>query len=279
MQILLVEDDERLAAALVDVLSHHGFTVDRARDAAQALALLGPATAVVVLDLGLPDRDGFEVCTRIRRESDAPIIMATARGDLTSRVHGLHLGADDYLVKPFDVRELMARIHAVSRRGRAQPMGSATAVGQDGSGAVDRSGPPGPPGLVGQDGRGAGTASTAPATTGAGSGTATGTGTGGLGPGQVCVRGVTIDVRRRTVRIGERSITLTRKEFDLLALLARQPGVVFRREQILSAVWQSRWACDQRTLEVHVASVRAKTMPDLIETVRGVGYRLATGDG
>jgi DNA-binding response OmpR family regulator len=187
-------------------------------------------TDAVVLDLGLPDRDGFEVCSRIRRTHDVPILMATARSDLTSRVHGLNLGADDYLVKPYDVRELMARLHAVTRRRRPDAT---------------------PP---------------------------TGLDRGDEQPSQteVTCGDVVIDVERRSVTRRGTAVQLTRKEFDLLALLARRPGVVFRREQIISEVWQSTWDGCHRTLEVHVAAVRAKTgTAALIETVRGVGYRLA----
>jgi DNA-binding response OmpR family regulator len=229
MRVLLVEDDKRLGAALADVLRSHGMTVDLVGNAEDAVSSLRPDHDAVVLDLGLPDRDGFEVCSRIRRGSDVPILMATARADLSSRVHGLHLGADDYLVKPYDVRELMARIHAVTRRSR----------------------PPSP---------GAGAAGT-PAS---------------RSTGRRVRRGdVVIDVDRRVVEVGGAPVALTRKEFDLLALLAREPGVVFRREQILSEVWETRWRGGARTLEVHVASVRAKTgSTTIIETVRGVGYRL-----
>jgi DNA-binding response OmpR family regulator len=233
VRLLLIEDDDRVGAALVDVLSHHGFVVDRARTAEESLALLGAHTDVVVLDLGLPDRDGFEVCSRIRRERDVPLIIATARGDLASRVHGLHLGADDYLVKPFDVRELMARIHAVVRR--SQPSVEQGVTG-DGTQVARR---------------------------------------GDAAAGRVVVGVLEVDVAQRTVWVSGRPIALTRKEFDLLSLLAGRPGVVFRREQILSQVWQSQWAGDHRTLEVHVGSIRAKTgLPRVIETVRGIGYRL-----
>jgi DNA-binding response OmpR family regulator len=239
MRVLLVEDDDRLGAALSDVLRVHGMDVDHVNCARLALEHLTPDTDAVVLDLGLPDRDGFEVCSRIRRTHDVPILIATARSDLTSRVHGLNLGADDYLVKPYDVRELMARLHAVSRRRRRPdaPLLPGT----------DHPADPADPSIT----------STPKA------------------PGVAC-GDVLIDVERRSVtRLGA-PVQLTRKEFDLLALLARQPGVVFRREQIISEVWQSTWDGCHRTLEVHVAAVRAKTgTASLIETVRGVGYRLA----
>jgi DNA-binding response OmpR family regulator len=146
--------------------------------------------------------------------------MVTARSDVRSRIHGLNLGADDYVVKPYDTGELLARIHAVSRR------------------------------TVPED----------PA--------AAGEGTIGLGP-------VHIELPTRRVTVDGSVVQLTRKEFDLLALLAQRPGVVFRREQIISEVWRTSWEGTGRTLEVHVASLRAKLrMPALIETVRGVGYRL-----
>jgi DNA-binding response OmpR family regulator len=156
-------------------------------------------------------------------------------------VHGLNLGADDYLVKPYDVRELMARLHAIGRRSRRP---APLLPGSDASPSGEQA-EPGVPPVPRQ--------------------------------GTVSSGDVLIDVERRSVtRLGI-PIQLTRKEFDLLALLARQPGVVFRREQIISEVWQSTWDGCHRTLEVHIAAVRAKTgTAALIETVRGVGYRLAT---
>jgi DNA-binding response OmpR family regulator len=230
-----VEDDERLGAALCDVLRVHGMEVDHVNSARLALEHVNAQTDAVVLDLGLPDRDGFEVCSRIRRIHDVPILIATARSDLTARVHGLNLGADDYLVKPYDVRELMARLHAVTRRRRRLDVSLSSEEDETAAAALP-----------------------APRVSG------------------VTCGDVIIDVDRRSVtRLGS-PVQLTRKEFDLLALLARQPGVVFRREQIISEVWQSTWDGCHRTLEVHVAAVRAKTgTAALIETVRGVGYRLA----
>jgi DNA-binding response OmpR family regulator len=230
MRLLLVEDDDHVAAALSAVLTRHGFDVTHARNGEEALqALLPDAGApfgVVLLDLGLPDQDGFEVCGRIRKRTGTPVIMVTARADVRSRIHGLNLGADDYVVKPYDTGELLARIHAVSRR------------------------------------------------TGSGDGAAEDTGDGGraeplrLGP-------VLIELPTRQVTVDGAAVPLTRKEFDLLALLAQRPGVVFRREQIISEVWRTSWEGTGRTLEVHVASLRSKLrMPALIETVRGVGYRL-----
>ncbi|GAB6897394.1 response regulator transcription factor [Kineosporia succinea] len=248
MRVLLVEDDARLGAALSDVLRVHGMEVEHVTTARMALSRLNARTEAVVLDLGLPDRDGFEVCSRIRRTHDVPILMATARSDLTARVHGLNLGADDYLVKPYDVRELLARLHAISRRHKRDSVPS-------GPGATD---PADDPELRTPLGTGDAPVTEEPP---------------GLSPDEIV-----IDVSSRTVVKGGTAIALTRKEFDLLALLARHPGVVFRREQIISEVWQSTWDGLGRTLEVHVAAVRSKTgSPGLIETVRGVGYRLAIG--
>ena len=230
MRVLVVEDDDRLAAALSDVLRQHGFDVDRVGTGADALRCSGAAD-IVLLDLGLPDLDGMEVCRRLRARSDVPVIIVTARSEQTARLHGLNLGADDYLVKPFDLRELVARIHAVTRRtARAAPGGG---TGTDGTG-TDRS--------------------------------------------DVLVHGdLRIDVRRREVLLAGDVCALTAKEFDLLVLLAREPGVVFRREQILSAVWGSSWKGHGHTLEVHVGSLRSKLASRaLIGTVRGVGYRLGS---
>ncbi|MFD6425562.1 response regulator transcription factor [Streptomyces sp. NPDC060198] len=225
MRLLLVEDDNHVAAALSAVLARHGFRVVHARGGEEALRALLPAErepfGVILLDLGLPDQDGYEVFGRIRKRTSTPVIMVTARADVRSRIHGLNLGADDYVTKPYDTGELLARIHAVARR---------TTGGED----------------------------TAPI------------------PLAVLLLGaVRVELPTRRVSVDGTEVQLTRKEFDLLALLAQRPGVVFRREQIISEVWQTSWEGTGRTLEVHVASLRAKLgLPTFIETVRGVGYRL-----
>ncbi|MGP3921939.1 response regulator transcription factor [Streptomyces sp. 8N616] len=120
MQVLLIEDDERIAGPLAEGLGRYGFTVERARTGAAALA--APEPEMVLLDLGLPDMDGIDVCRALRQRSNVPIIMITARGEEIDRVLGLELGADDYLAKPFGVRELVARIRAVTRRTRPPVM-------------------------------------------------------------------------------------------------------------------------------------------------------------
>jgi DNA-binding response OmpR family regulator len=178
---------------------------------------------MILLDLGLPDQDGFTLCRQIRQATSVPIIVVTARADFQSRIHGLNVGADDYLVKPYNLAELIARMHAVLRR-----TGTAAPPASDG--------------------------------------------------GVIEVAGVRIDPARHSVTVDGRPVALTRKEFHLLELLARQPGVVYRREQIISEVWGTSWSGTGRTLEVHMASLRHKLMsPGIIETVRGVGYRLAAG--
>ncbi|MFE5615686.1 response regulator transcription factor [Streptomyces sp. NPDC056470] len=229
MRLLLVEDDDHVAAALSAVLAKHGFAVTHARNGEEALQAVLPAAhgerpsyGVILLDLGLPDQDGYQVCGRIRKLTTTPVIMVTARADVRSRIHGLNLGADDYVVKPYDTGELLARIHAVSRR---------NAGGDEGGAAGDDA--------------------------------------------ALRLGSVVIELPTRRVSVDGAPVQLTRKEFDLLALLAGRPGVVFRREQIISEVWRTNWEGTGRTLEVHVASLRSKlAMPALIETVRGVGYRL-----
>jgi DNA-binding response OmpR family regulator len=216
MRVLLVEDDDAIAEPLAAGLARYGFRVDRARTGAEALA--APPHDVVLLDLGLPDMDGIDVCRRLRDGSAVPIIVITARSEEVDRVLGLELGADDYVVKPFGFRELVARIRAVTRR--AQPA----------AGAAE-------------------------------------------GPQQV--GRLELDRRRRQVRLDGAEVTLTAKEFDLLVLLAEDPGAVCTRDQILEQVWDPHWFGPTKTLDVHVASLRRKLGdPGWIETVRGVGFRL-----
>ncbi|MCB1005611.1 MAG: response regulator transcription factor [Acidimicrobiales bacterium] len=222
MRLLLVEDDDAIAGPLVKGLGREGFDVERVGTGEAALATDRPD--LVLLDLGLPDLDGYEVCRRLRSDSDVPIIVITARGDEVDRVVGLELGADDYVVKPFGFRELVARIRAVTRR--------AASTNDDGDedDPVLRAGP------------------------------------------------VEVDTRTRRASVDGEEVTLTRKVFDLLALLARDPGATRTRDEILEEVWDAHWYGPTKTLDVHVASLRKKLGdPTLIETVRGVGFRLGTG--
>ncbi len=171
----------------------------------------------MLLDLRLPDIDGTEVCRRLRAASDVPIIIVTARGEEVDRIVGLELGADDYLVKPFGFRELLARINAVMRRFR--PAGT------------DR---------------------------------------------RVVVGPLVVDTLARRATLGADDLPLTTREFDLLAVLAAEPGHVVTRERLLREVWNTDWLGPTKTIDVHVASLRKKLGdPRWIETVRGVGLRLA----
>lgn len=217
LSILIVEDDDNIAEPLIEGLSNHGFNPVRAKNAQDAFNLIHK-TQFVLLDLGLPDLDGTEVCRRIRRSSDIPIIVVTARDDEIDRVQLLELGADDYLIKPFSFRELVARIGAVQRR--SVPSGATTVENQRlGSIEIDRS--------------------------------------------------------ARRVWVNGAEVDLTPKEYDLLAYLASEPGVVRTREAIISSVWDEFWWGPTNTLDVHIAALRRKLgQHNLIVTLRGVGYRL-----
>jgi len=211
-----VEDDTSIAQPLVTGLEREGFVVEWVATGTEALA--AAPTDMVLLDLGLPDIDGYEVCRRLRAESDVPIIVVTARGAEVDRVIGLELGADDYLVKPFGLRELVARIRAVARRSE----GRSTLAEQRRVGPVE------------------------------------------------------VDVRTRRVTVDGEQVELTRKEFDLLAILTEEPGVTRTREEIMENVWDAHWYGPTKTLDVHIAALRRKLgQPTLIETVRGVGFRTA----
>ncbi|WP_327584392.1 response regulator transcription factor [Nonomuraea sp. NBC_00507] len=219
MRVLLVEDDDRLAAALITALARHGHQVTRAGLAVDALRLAG-GVDFVLLDLGLPDMDGLDVLRRVRRLSAVPLIVVTARTEEREVLRGLRSGADDYLIKPFRTAELMARMEAVVRRGtRPQPRRDHV----------------------------------------------------------VNVGDVRIDLESRQVTVAGDPVTLTRREFDVLALLAREPGVVRSREEILDEVWGDPLLSASRSLDVHVAGLRSKTgRPGLVETLRGTGYRLGS---
>ncbi|PRX06299.1 UNVERIFIED_ORG: DNA-binding response OmpR family regulator [Actinomadura viridilutea] len=222
MRVLLVEDDDRLADALTTALTGRGHRVERVVRAGDGLRLKDGCD-FVLLDLGLPDMDGLDMLRRLRRVSAVPVIVITARTEERAVLRGLRAGADDYLVKPFKIMELLARMDAVARR--SAPV------------------------------RGAGGRSPAADLVEAGD--------------------VRIDLRAREVVVDGRPVALTRREFDVLALLAREPGVVRSREEILDAVWGDAFLAASRSLDVHIAGIRAKTgRPGLIRTLRGTGYRL-----
>lgn len=227
-RLLVVEDDPAIAGPLVRGLERAGFTVTHAPDGTQALA--AEAADLVLLDLGLPDIDGTEVCRQLRARGDVPIIIVSARDDEVDRVVGLELGADDYVVKPFGLRELVARIRAVLRRrgpGGHGPLVDAAGHEDDPAQAV------------------------------------------------TTVGDLVVDRRTRRVTVGDAVVHLTPKEFDLLAALADDPGAVRSRHDLLDDVWEGDWYGSTRTLDAHVAALRRKVGADRIETVRGVGFRLA----
>ena len=220
MKVLLVEDDRSIADSVVASLSSAGLEVAHVMSGNAAVDALGLATPdVVLLDLGLPDMDGLDVAKAIREKSPVPIIIVSARGDELDRVLGLELGADDYVVKPFSQRELLARIRAVTRRGSGDSA-DATATGTPPAGRL------------------------------------------------------VIDERTRSATVDGDEIVLTAKEFDLLAYLAAEPGIVFRRNDILEHVWDTNWYGTTKTLDAHVASLRKKLgHPDWIQAIRGVGFK------
>jgi len=219
--IVVVEDEDNIADLVGMYLEREGFRVLKTASGDAGLeAIRTHRPRLVVLDVGLPDIDGLEVCKRVRQSSQVPVIFLTARADEVDRVLGLELGADDYLTKPFSPAELVARVRAVLRR-------------TDGAGATSE---------VVQVGR------------------------------------VAIDLGRREVRVDERPVELTTKEFDLVRFLGERPGLAMSRQQILDGVWGFDWFGDARTVDVHIAQVRKKLGDAVsITTVRGVGYRLEPG--
>jgi two-component system response regulator RegX3 len=216
VQVLLVEDDDAIAEPLVKGLEREGFAVERVASGSAALEAVEPD--VVLLDLGLPDIDGYEVCRRLRARSDVPIVFLTARAEEVDRVVGLELGADDYVVKPFGFRELVARIKAVTRRRTPRERSEVTVL---------------------------------------------------------ALGALTIDRRTRRVTVDGVDVDLTPKEYDLVSLLAQDPGAVLERQRIMEQVWGHPLYGPTKTLDVHVAAIRKKLGdPRWIETVRGVGFRL-----
>ncbi|MGQ9525771.1 MAG: response regulator [Armatimonadota bacterium] len=220
--ILIVEDERPIAMSVAFALRQEGFEAVTAEDGRRGLALARSRQPdLIILDLMIPEVDGLEFCRILRRESEVPIIMLTARAGEADRVAGLEMGADDYVVKPFSMRELVARVRAVLRRRQA------------------------------------------------------------YGPGvqnRVRVGDLVIDVDRHTVTLGGSPIALTRREFELLRVMASNHGRVVPREVLLDRVWGDRDSVDPKTLDVHIRWLREKieedpSHPRRLLTVRGVGYR------
>ena len=228
--ILLVDDEAHIVELAKLYLEREGFRTASAGGGAQALEVAArEAPALMVLDLMLPELDGYEVCRRVRAGAgglspDLPIIMLTARDDDMDKIVGLELGADDYLTKPFNPRELAARVRAILRRSERAPRPNSAAR-------------------------------------------------------PLHVGDVTIDPPRREVTAGGRRVNLRAREFDLLQTLAEHRGIVLSREQLLNLVWGFDFAGQTRTVDVHIAHLRKALAGSTasIETVTGVGYRLADG--
>ncbi len=221
-RILLIDDDEELAPPLATYLKRFDLALDSAARPSLGLARLAaqPYDAVI-LDVMLPEMDGFEVCRRIRHDSDIPVLMLTARGDVTDRVVGLELGADDYLPKPFEPRELAARLQTILRRQRS------------------------PGGEAGRSGK-------------------------------LVFDGIEIDLLRREVRRQGELLELTGTEFELLTLLAREPGRVFSRDEILNRLRGREADLFTRAVDILISRLRRKLEPlPLIKTLRNAGYTFA----
>ncbi len=227
-RILVVEDEESISQPFAEALRRAGFEAVVTGTAAGALALAdSEAPDLVMLDLALPDGDGRDVCRELRRRSDVPIVMLTARGTEMDKIVGLELGADDYVVKPFSAAEVISRIRAVLRRAGARENGSRAELGKP-----------------------------------------------------VSVGEVELDPSSRIARFRGAELELSRKEFDLLAVLMRNGGRVVTREDLMSEVWDTNWFGSTKTLDVHIGWLRRKLEddpadPTYIETVRGVGFRFA----
>jgi OmpR family response regulator RpaB len=220
-RILLIDDDEHLAAPLAAYFARFDFVLDSALRPGEGLAKLRAGTYdAAILDVMLPEMDGFALCREIRKESDIPVIMLTARGDVMDRVVGLELGADDYLPKPFEPRELVARVQTILRRQRAVAPAGARRV----------------------------------------------------------FEGLVINTETREVlRLGEK-VELTGTEFELLALLAADPGKVFNRDDILNRLRGHEAELYTRAVDIVVSRLRKKLEPlDCIKTLRNAGYTLAVG--
>jgi DNA-binding response OmpR family regulator len=221
--ILVVDDEPKIVQLARDYLEHAGFAVLAAYDGQTALAAVRSAKPdLIVLDLGLPHIDGLDVTRSIRKDSNVPIIMLTARSEESDKLIGLELGADDYITKPFSPKELVARVRTVLRRTESFDSGADIIRAAD----------------------------------------------------------LTLDVPRMKSTLGDREIELTPTEFQLLAALARQPGRIFTRAQLLDAVRGVAFESYERAIDAHIKNIRHKIEPNSREpryilTVYGVGYKFA----
>lgn len=221
-KILVVDDEKRIVEILQAYLERDGYQVIAAYDGRSALELArSNSPDLIILDLMLPEVSGWDVCRELRRESDVPIIMLTARDDTTDKIIGLELGADDYVTKPFDPKEIISRARAVLRRSDVKTISKST-----------------------------------------------------LKVGEIM-----IDTNKRLVRRGDRNIELTPIEFDLLRVMAENPGRVYSRMQLLDKVQGDAYEGYERTVDSHIKNLRKKLEldpehPVYIITIYGVGYKL-----
>ena len=228
-RILLIDDDEHLAPPLASYFARFDFVLDSALRPSVGLAKLrGGGYDAAILDVMLPEMDGFALCREIRKQSDIPIVMLTARGEVMDRVVGLELGADDYLPKPFEPRELVARVQTILRRQRAAAAAAQPAPSASASRRV--------------------------------------------------FDGLTIDLDKREVQRHGEPVELTGTEFELLALLASEPGKVFGRDDILNRLRGHEAELYSRAVDIVISRLRKKLEPlDCIKTLRNAGYALAVG--
>lgn len=239
-RVLIADDDRAIRDSLRRALTLNGYQVTAVADGVEALATVRrePQDALV-LDIMMPGVDGLGVCRVLRAEGDTtPILMLTARVETSDRVAGLDAGADDYLPKPFDLDELLARLRALLRRAAMPvPAGAAGGSGPAGEGGGDP---------------------------------------GGTVPGEVRVGPLVIDVPGRRARYDDAELTLSKTEFDLLELLARNEGIVLDHSTIYDRIWGYDFGPESKNLAVYVSYLRRKLEAvggrDLIQTVRGVGY-------
>jgi len=274
--VLVVDDDPTVSEVVGGYLERAGFSVQHAGEGATGLELarLSPPD-LVVLDVMLPGLDGIEVCRRLRAVSDVPIIMLTALGGEVDRVLGLEVGADDYLTKPFSPRELVLRVQSVLRRTGRQGIPPGEGFNPVGGPAIGLGGRPvgGSHGgsLGGSHGGSHG------GSVGGWAGGSAGGPVGGQTGGPLWDGDLEVDVVARRARLGGRALSLTVREFDLLAHLLRHPGTAFTREDLMKQVWGWDFG-DLSTVTVHVRRVRSKVevdpaAPVRLVTVWGVGYR------
>ncbi|MDR1775703.1 MAG: response regulator transcription factor [Actinomycetes bacterium] len=251
IKILVVDDEESITEFVAYNLRKAGYAVAVAHDGKTALDVFNAAAAaggggfsLVVLDVMLPDTNGYEVCKRIRATSTAPVLYLSARVSENDKVVGLKVGGDDYMIKPFGVRELLARIEALLRRSRVGgAAGAGGGAAGDGTGAVD-----GEPGVTGDS------------------------------ADIIRVAGITLDQSAHVATTETGPIDLTPREFELLNCLMHRAGKVLSREQLLRDAWGWEYLVETKTVDTHVKRLRDKLEaagidPVIVETVRGYGYR------